>query len=1548
MSIIKLIRALVQAHIAVLNNQILPIQVNKHETTTTTKRQFSSLTTEGEKNRNNHPNYFHFRVPLLIVLFVSIYGTFELPLQAVNFDFSSISPPSLWRHFDVAILCTVIVTTGCLLCMSFAAFQPTTKQLSNENYRIRLHRDQKHIKESQLIIGENFYLSPRVSTAILRLHRRVGPFFWRIVLLPFFAVALSIYYFNVYFNNAYSLSGPFSVVYWALLFPAWCFYLCYGALGFMLSIVVGTIHLASLSGANTNLLHICGHIRETSRQKAPLLSILLPYFMLVQPFMLTVFLQPNRAAKKTAEMKSAQFSNREEQNYLEVIFCLAAVLECNAVLYLLVSQCSLVDGMNWQIERALQKFNFSFSKEVVGSKRGGGEEEKARKLSTSTVKMLLKAELLQASHSLRSYTFTAFGCARIVARAYFSIVLYVSSFYMFIFKADSRRRGGGSGEQGETASPEWEYRQQNRWARDFPECGGRRQSPVNIDPKRVVKLIDGKLGSGLHLRGYGRFRRSYNVTNTGRSIMFTYAGRREAERPSISGLAVGGSGRGEREQFVLQQFHFHWGQVEGVGSEHTLGGDRYDMELHLVHFNRRRYGTFERAMASHAQGVVVLAVLFEVRREPRRRLNPLIDAISLMADYPMGFTTRLDMPIRLEDFLPRERDEEEVEAHFSLFRYPGSLTTPPCTEGVRWLVVGDPVAIGRRQIGAFRAVKDFLHRTAEGNNFRRLQPLSGRQFDFLKSCFMVVRVAVASLVLHRILTFTFNSPEEYFSSVDILIGHLFKLGVLNRYLGLVCAPFTLLVLFDYWFYFGGDGNNSTYRLLYDLVVLNKRNFFQLNPQLGGWTGLAKMKFQEWWFTKKDAQKIQQQKIKLTVTTTPLNTLSTLPTSIRLQAALFSLTADLLTMLLFAYFSLITAIFQPHSFLQTEYLGSSLPLRLLIFFEVFFVTTVSLYNSLLSLLLGHFLSLVVFVLKRLQTAATAQLKLRIELTKRRKRRQGAKNHSLATFLQSAYLPLHNRVVIHFTRANEQLFSRALFYFISAVLVVNIYVVTQLMFEEEKLSADMKLHLVVGCLYQLSVFVFALRPMMAAQRVMVAAGLQHFRSQVYLASGSGSGSLSLRLKLSAITTIDNRKQFVFAFTLGPLGPVTAKFIMELLISYIAISPEHYFATVDLLIGHMLKIGLLNRHMGLPCVPFILLALFDHWFYFGGSSSGGGGGGDNTTYRLLYDLTVLNKRNFFQLNPQQLGGWKRLVKLKLQEWFINKKTLTKLRVTSFPLACLSNLPSAIRLRAALFSFTADLLIALLFAYFGLGIALFLPYSFLQTSYLGSPMLRLYVLAEMSILGAVTLYKVLITLLLGHLFALLEMVLRRQQATATAQLKRRIALVERGRGENSGGNTRRLKNLATFLGSAYLPLHRKVVMHCQRANDQLFSRSLFYFISATLVMNIDLLTRLVFETWPPLQSPSGPMVATERVMVEAGLQHFRSQVYLGSGSGNSGGNWALSFKLAATTTTDSRKPYAFAFTLGPLGPVTAKFIMELFSSYSAYLLFSFSIVINEKKILK
>ena len=415
--------------------------------------------------------------------------------------------------------------------------------------------------------------------------------------------------------------------------------------------------------------------------------------------------------------------------------------------------------------------------------------------------------------------------------------------------------------------------------------------------------------------------------------------------------------------------------------------------------------------------------------------------------------------------------------------------------------------------------------------------------------FLIFRIGMAALVIHRIIPLSIL-PEDYFSTVDLLIGHMLKMGIVNRYMGFVCAPFIFLVLFDHWLYFGGGRGEqdktttTTYRLLYDLTVLNKRNFFQLNPQLGGWRGLVKLKLQEWLIN--TGKPAHQQTSKLKVTSSPLACLPNLPPTIRLRAALFSLTADLLTALLLAYFSLATALFVPYTFLKTSYLKSR-TMQLLLLSEITFMAVATLYNTLLSLLIGHLLSVVVFVLKKLQALATSQPKLRIALLRKRKRNNTkSTNSGLATFLASAYLPQHNQVVLHFSRANEHLFSRTLFYFILATLVMNITIVTQLMFEQqESLKPEIKLHFLLGCAYQLAASVAVLRPMVATERVMVAAGRQHFRSQVYLANGSGGSggnTVALSFKLAATTTTDNRKPYAFAFTLGPLGPVTAKFIME----------------------------------------------------------------------------------------------------------------------------------------------------------------------------------------------------------------------------------------------------------------------------------------------------------------------------------------------------------------------------------------------------------------------
>jgi carbonic anhydrase len=65
--------------------------------------------------------------------------------------------------------------------------------------------------------------------------------------------------------------------------------------------------------------------------------------------------------------------------------------------------------------------------------------------------------------------------------------------------------------------------------------------------------------------------------------------------------------------------------------------------------------------------------------------------------------------VNVDDLLPEER---------TTWRFDGSLTTPPCTEGVKWLVLTEPVPLSAQQIAAFRAVID-------GNN-RPTQPLNDR------------------------------------------------------------------------------------------------------------------------------------------------------------------------------------------------------------------------------------------------------------------------------------------------------------------------------------------------------------------------------------------------------------------------------------------------------------------------------------------------------------------------------------------------------------------------------------------------------------------------------------------------------------------------------------------------------------------------------------------------------------------------------------------------------------------------------------------------------
>jgi carbonic anhydrase len=192
---------------------------------------------------------------------------------------------------------------------------------------------------------------------------------------------------------------------------------------------------------------------------------------------------------------------------------------------------------------------------------------------------------------------------------------------------------------------------------------GRAQSPIDIAGATSGDLPDIDLAEG-SLSPVG-------VINNGHTI--------QVDAPPGNTITVGG------ETYELAQFHFH------TPSEHAIDGTRQAMELHLVHRN--------------ADGrLAVLGVLLEEGAE-HAALAPVFDSIPATT----GAERSVDAGIDLAALLPDDR---------STYRYDGSLTTPPCSEGVAWIVFAEPMTVSTAQLEAFRSVLPA--------NARPLQPANGR------------------------------------------------------------------------------------------------------------------------------------------------------------------------------------------------------------------------------------------------------------------------------------------------------------------------------------------------------------------------------------------------------------------------------------------------------------------------------------------------------------------------------------------------------------------------------------------------------------------------------------------------------------------------------------------------------------------------------------------------------------------------------------------------------------------------------------------------------
>jgi carbonic anhydrase len=219
--------------------------------------------------------------------------------------------------------------------------------------------------------------------------------------------------------------------------------------------------------------------------------------------------------------------------------------------------------------------------------------------------------------------------------------------------------------------PHWSYSGQegpNEWgklASTYAECSsGKTQSPIDIRGARKAELPALKFD-------YNSV--PLNIIDNGHTIQVNY--------PAGSTLTVG------KKLYMLKQFHFHH------PSEEHVNGHDYDMVVHLVHADPEGH-------------LAVVAVFLE-----EGNANPFIDL--LWQNLPTEKGKAVDVSgvtLNAKALLP---------ADHGYYMFSGSLTTPPCSEGVTWYVVKKPLALSKDQVAAFAKLYP--------RNARPIQAANGRE-----------------------------------------------------------------------------------------------------------------------------------------------------------------------------------------------------------------------------------------------------------------------------------------------------------------------------------------------------------------------------------------------------------------------------------------------------------------------------------------------------------------------------------------------------------------------------------------------------------------------------------------------------------------------------------------------------------------------------------------------------------------------------------------------------------------------------------------------------
>ncbi|XP_068631422.1 carbonic anhydrase 6-like [Battus philenor] len=245
---------------------------------------------------------------------------------------------------------------------------------------------------------------------------------------------------------------------------------------------------------------------------------------------------------------------------------------------------------------------------------------------------------------------------------------------------------------------DWDYQSQTEWKKIFPECGGRMQSPVDLPVQGYYRA---KGARKLLFTNFDVKPEKITIKNDGKRI-FLYGIWNSKLVPVVHG------GAAHSRRYLFHSLSITW------PSEHTVGGLQYPMESQAIHISSE-YKSMQEALdaaPSDPQAFLGIVNIYKYGDHTQQGLKEIFDVV--LKDNTLD-ASGIFHPLNI--FIPPFKDYTS---------YQGSLTMPPCTESVLWLVRARSLPVTRTLISAVHRLRDPY---GEPQRFavRMTQPLNDRK-----------------------------------------------------------------------------------------------------------------------------------------------------------------------------------------------------------------------------------------------------------------------------------------------------------------------------------------------------------------------------------------------------------------------------------------------------------------------------------------------------------------------------------------------------------------------------------------------------------------------------------------------------------------------------------------------------------------------------------------------------------------------------------------------------------------------------------------------------